>query len=86
MLLVHVCQNVIVNFHPSCFCTMKFPCMRTGALDTIPYSFNKELENMKTAKLKSSFTKVKRIIPEKSLSQSGTDTRNGVRTVKITEI
>ena len=72
-----------------CHCELspkKFPRMRTGTLDTIPYSFDKELENMKTAKLKSSFTKVRRIIAEKSLSQSGTDTRNGVRTVKITEI
>ena len=25
MLRVHVCQNVIVNYHQSCFRTMKFP-------------------------------------------------------------
>ena len=37
-------------------------------------------------KLKLSFTKVKRIFRKKSLSQSSTDTRNGIRTVKISEI
>ena len=28
MLLVHVCQDVIVNFQQSCFRTMKFPACR----------------------------------------------------------
>ena len=28
MLRVHVCQNVIVNFHQSCFRTIKFPVCR----------------------------------------------------------